>query len=142
MRVLALFFLFLLAACASSPNAGQGSRETPEINQQQMVETGASTLYDAVRMLHREWLPRRQGSFIIVADQNHLIWGLIRADDTRETLNQDAGLSRFLQKGGQEGVYLMESLRETEASGIWAEYIGDRDFVGAIIVWTRPRGGS
>lgn len=140
MRVLAFFSLLFLAACATSPSAGTDTGIQTEITREQIAETEAPTLYDAVRMLRREWLPRRQGSFIIVADQKHLIWGRISADDTRETLNRDNGLSMFMQKGGTEGIYLMESLRETEASGLWAEYVGDRDLVGAIIVWTQPRG--
>jgi hypothetical protein len=139
MRVLALFLLFFLAACATSTSSGGGSNSTT-ISQQQIVDTGASTIYDAVRMLHREWLPQRQGSFIIVADQNHLIWGMIRASDTPESLNRNAGLSRFMQKGGIEGVYQIEKMRDTAASGIWPDHIGDRDFLGAIIVWTRPPG--
>ena len=139
MRVLALFFLLLLGACATSGTTAEGGDRT-QITQQQIVDTGAPTIYDAVRMLHREWLPRRQGSFIIVADQNHLIWGLIRAEDTRESLERNAGLTRFMQKGGMEGVYQIETLRDTQASGIWPDYIGNRDFLGAIIVWTRPPG--
>jgi len=140
MRVLALFFLIFLSACATSPPGGQDGTVQTEISREQIAATGASTLYDAVRVLHREWLPRRQGSFIVVADHKHLIWGRINANDTRETLNRNPDLSVFLRNGGTEGVFLMELLRENEASGLWAEYIGDRDFAGAIIVWTQPRG--
>jgi len=91
-------------------------------------------------MLHREWLPRRQGSFIIVADQNHLIWGRIRAEDSREDLSRNVGLSRFMQEGGVQGVYEVESISATQAGRFWVDVVGDRDFDGAIIVWTRPRG--
>jgi hypothetical protein len=138
MRVLAVFFLLALAACASSPGSGAGGAGQTVITQAQITETGASSLYDVVRVLHRDWLPRRQGSYVVVADENHLIWGRIDASDTRDELDRDAGLSRFMKQGGAGDFYGMEFIRDNEAASIWSEYVGDRDLLGAIIIWTRP----
>lgn len=140
MRVLAVFSLFVLAACASSPNSGSGSAGGTVITQAQIYETGAASLYDVVRVLHRDWLPRRQGSYVIVADESHLIWGRINAGDTRDNLDRNASLSRFMRQGGATDFYGMEFIRDNAAAAIWSEFVGDRNLLGGIIVWTRPHG--
>lgn len=142
MRILAVFSLLVLAACASSPNSGSGSAEGTVITQAQIYETGAASLYDVVRVLHRNWLPRRQGSYVLVADESNLIWGRIHARDTRDDLARNVRLSRFMKQGGAGDFYGMEFIRDNAAAAIWSEYVGDRDLLGAIIVWTRPHGNE
>ncbi len=77
--VLSCVFLILPAGCTSSPDARQGDDQTDVITREQIVETGAPTIYELVKRLCPGWLPWRPGTFIDVRyfdEEGHLDYGV------------------------------------------------------------------
>jgi hypothetical protein len=143
----ALFFsmcFVLLAGCASSSGSGQSDLITRE----QIVETGAPTIFEVVKLLRRGWLPYRDDTYtlLVYVDAE----GGVLQEWTDEVWAEEdldmGGLLRnrhvhFLRQGGTENVAQIEWMTPAEAREYFRGNfsIDHTRFYGAIVV--RLEGG-
>ena len=123
--------LGLLAGCASLPNAQRSRFNEAPITREQIEQTGASSIHDVVRELRPGWLPFRQGSYIILADENRMTWDRINAGDDHEVWSEDP---MFFEEWGLEDVLQLEWMRQSHARGFLHSPHHTNGFLGAIII--------
>jgi len=135
MKTLAVFAIqLLLAGCASSPNSSRSGFDETPITREQILQSGASSLYEVVRRLRPGWLPRGYDRTIIIADDNYHELSRINSGDNLDMMARD---SEFLKPGGTENVLRLEWIDAAET------YLMLRSWAnGAIIICYRPGGGG
>lgn len=129
---LAISAALFVSACASSPNSGRDSGENMDlITREQILETGATNLYDVVNRLRPRWLQvHSTRSFNleteIVVLQNEMLLGGPEA----------------LRQMTPELAYELRYLDGTRAAVQLPGLMSGRHIGGAIVVSTRPPGGG
>jgi hypothetical protein len=133
---LILSLCVFLGACASSGEAAARRAAQNQITQEEIVASGADTIYELIKELRRGWLPFRSGTFIIVADENLSVLDRIRAEDNLDAVNRDTEL---LRPGGAASVSRLEWKRGVQAQGMFPAYTSAdlNTFLGAIIIYYR-----
>jgi hypothetical protein len=135
MKAFAVFAMHvLLAGCASTPNPSRGGFDETPITREQILESGASSLYEVVRKLRPEWLPHFPNTSVIIANDDYEALGRISSDDNFATMSRE---SLFFRPGGTENVLRLEWIRESE---VGSRFISGG--YGAIIIRYRPGGGG
>ena len=137
MKALAAVMIFgVLAGCAGSRIApGSGFNEAP-IPREEIDRIGATSIHEVVSELRPGWLPVRQGSYILLADEHQETWGRIDAGDDHEVWSEDP---MYFEEWGLEEVLKLEWMRPDYARGFLSSPHQTNGFMGAIIIRYRSR---
>ena len=123
--VFAVVLCFVLVGCASTRPSGDGRADPDLISREQILDSGAETVYDAVYRLRHEWLSGRGFSSgrTPVVFRDHFQMGEVEV----------------LKSMAIDGIYSIEWLSLMEASSVLLSGGGpDGTASGVIAVWTKP----
>lgn len=128
--VLVFFVAATAAACASTGGGDRGNTRMDLITREQIIETGATNLFDVVSRLRPRWLQvNSTRSFSmeteVVVFQNDMLLG-----------GPDA-----LKQMTPELAFALEWMDGPKATASLPGLMSGRHIEGAIIVRTRPHGG-
>ncbi|MHB1192724.1 MAG: hypothetical protein ACYC6F_06720 [Longimicrobiales bacterium] len=128
--LMALLVAGALCGCASA-KGGQESRNSDLLTREEIIGTGATNMYDVVNRLRPQWLTVRTISSFTLSDEI-----VVFQNDMQ--LGGPEALRQLVPELAYE-VRWMDGIR---ASSMLPGLMSGRHVLGAIIVSTRPPGGS
>ena len=112
------------------------------------MESGASTVYDAVRMLRPSWLPRQPGSeiYILLVDGSQgETPRLVGRLSSRQQISFLDPYEEIVRERDWDSIYEIGWMGRTEAAGFGYQIGSTRGgsrLLGAIVIRTIPFAGS